>query len=120
MSTYKTRVVGALNTLEYKMYIEESGSGKIVSPFHDIPLFADASGKVLNMVVEIPRWTNAKMEVHRFDRFCVSRPYTRLTRIDLQRSHGSLLNYDIGKERAGRWHKRRTHFCAWAASEPVG
>ena len=63
MSAYKTRVVGALNTLDYKMYIEESASGKVVSPFHDIPLFADASGKVLNMVVEIPRWTNAKMEV---------------------------------------------------------
>ena len=34
-----------------------------ISPLHDIPLFADASGSVLNMVVEIPRWTNAKMEV---------------------------------------------------------
>lgn len=36
---------------------------KIVSPFHDIPLLADDTGKVFNMVVEIPRWTNAKMEV---------------------------------------------------------
>lgn len=30
---------------------------------HDIPLYADNTGSVLNMVVEIPRWTNAKMEV---------------------------------------------------------
>lgn len=36
---------------------------EIVSPFHDIPLLADNTGKVFNMVVEIPRWTNAKMEV---------------------------------------------------------
>ena len=34
-----------------------------MSPLHDIPLHADSTGSVLNMVVEIPRWTNAKMEV---------------------------------------------------------
>lgn len=34
-----------------------------VSPFHDIPLFANEEQKVFNMVVEVPRWTNAKMEV---------------------------------------------------------
>jgi len=33
---------------------------------HDIPLFADDTKSVLNMVVEIPRWTNAKMEVNAF------------------------------------------------------
>jgi inorganic pyrophosphatase len=35
-----------------------------ISPFHDIPLFADHEQKVFNMVVEVPRWTNAKMEVN--------------------------------------------------------
>ena len=34
-----------------------------VSPFHDIPLVADNGKKIFNMVVEVPRWTNAKMEV---------------------------------------------------------
>lgn len=34
-----------------------------ISPFHDIPLFANHEQKVFNMVVEVPRWTNAKMEV---------------------------------------------------------
>lgn len=34
-----------------------------ISPFHDIPLFASADESVCNMVVEVPRWTNAKMEV---------------------------------------------------------
>lgn len=38
-------------------------SGKLVSPFHDIPLFADEHARTFNMVVEIPRWTNAKMEI---------------------------------------------------------
>lgn len=32
-----------------------------ISPFHDIPL--KAAPNVFNMVVEVPRWTNAKMEV---------------------------------------------------------
>ncbi|KAI9348591.1 inorganic pyrophosphatase [Obelidium mucronatum] len=41
MSEYKTRVVGAPNTLEHRVYIENS-QGKVVSPFHDIPLFANA------------------------------------------------------------------------------
>jgi inorganic pyrophosphatase len=59
---YKTRIIGAPNTLEHKTYFEDA-AGKIVSPFHDIPLYADASKKILNMIVEIPRWTNAKMEV---------------------------------------------------------
>jgi len=38
----------------------ESG---FISPFHDIPLYADAEKTIFNMVVEVPRWTNAKMEV---------------------------------------------------------
>jgi len=34
-----------------------------ISPFHDIPLVADSEAKTFNMIVEIPRWTNAKMEI---------------------------------------------------------
>lgn len=36
---------------------------KYVSPFHDVPLYAIKQDRILNMVVEIPRWTNAKMEI---------------------------------------------------------
>jgi nucleosome-remodeling factor subunit len=39
------------------------GTGKAISPFHDIPLFADEDARLFHMVVEIPRWTNAKMEI---------------------------------------------------------
>lgn len=60
-SQYKTRKVGAPNTLEHRIYIEKDGVP--VSPFHDIPLYANEQQTVLNMIVEIPRWTNAKMEV---------------------------------------------------------
>jgi len=60
--SYKTRVNGAPNTLEYSVYIENN-KGELVSPFHDIPLFADEAKGILNFVVEIPRWSNAKLEI---------------------------------------------------------
>ncbi|CDK27291.1 unnamed protein product [Kuraishia capsulata CBS 1993] len=59
--SYSTRQIGAPNTLDFKVYIEKDG--KPVSPFHDIPLYADESKQVLNMIVEVPRWTNAKLEI---------------------------------------------------------
>lgn len=44
-------------------YCTEDGS-KCISPFHDIPLYpVPENGSVCNMVVEVPRWSNAKMEV---------------------------------------------------------
>lgn len=61
MSTYTTRKVAAPYTLEHRVYIEKDGVP--VSAFHDIPLYANAEQTILNMVVEIPRWTNAKLEV---------------------------------------------------------
>lgn len=60
---YTTRKVAAPYTLEHRVYIEKDGIP--VSPFHDIPLFANQEQTILNMVVEIPRWTNAKLEVSR-------------------------------------------------------
>lgn len=60
-SQYTARKVAAPNTLEHRIYIEKDGVP--VSPFHDIPLYANEQQTILNMVVEVPRWTNAKMEV---------------------------------------------------------
>ncbi|XP_058885603.1 inorganic pyrophosphatase-like isoform X3 [Acipenser ruthenus] len=77
MVHYKMEERGKPNTLDYRIYFKTS-EGKYISPFHDIPLFAgddqenDVPTKkakkngneiVFNMVVEIPRWTNAKMEI---------------------------------------------------------
>lgn len=58
---YTVRKIGAANTLEHRVYIEKDGVP--VSPFHDIPLYANEQQTILNMVVEIPRWTNGKLEV---------------------------------------------------------
>jgi inorganic pyrophosphatase len=68
--SYAVRKNGALNSPEFKLYIEQQVhqkgakvSSKVISPFHDIPLYADKEKGILNMIVEIPRWTNAKLEV---------------------------------------------------------
>ncbi|KFX88594.1 hypothetical protein O988_08961 [Pseudogymnoascus sp. VKM F-3808] len=58
---YTVRKIGAANTLEHRVYIEKDGVP--VSPFHDIPLYANEQQTILNMVVEIPRWTNGKLEI---------------------------------------------------------
>lgn len=68
MSNYSVHQIGAKNTLEYRAYIKDP-SGKIVSPFHDIPLFANPEKTILNMVVEIPRWSNAKLEISKEEEF---------------------------------------------------
>ncbi|KAH7637880.1 inorganic pyrophosphatase Nurf-38 isoform X2 [Dermatophagoides farinae] len=54
---------GSFNSLDYRIYFKDNSNGKIISPWHDIPLFVDKSAKHYNMVVEIPRWTNEKMEI---------------------------------------------------------
>jgi inorganic pyrophosphatase len=58
---YRTKKIGATGTLEHRIYIERDG--KPISPFYDIPLFENKEKTVLNMIVEIPRWTNTKYEV---------------------------------------------------------
>ena len=50
------------NIYQMLIFVAEGPNG-YVSPFHDIPLYANDDKSVFNMVVEVPRWTNAKMEV---------------------------------------------------------
>lgn len=60
-SSFGHRQIAPKHTLDYRCYLEQNGTP--VSPFHDIPLYANDAQTVLNMVVEIPRWSNAKLEV---------------------------------------------------------
>lgn len=73
---YTVRKNAPANTLEHRIYIEKDGVP--ISPFHDIPLYANEQQTVLNMIVEIPRWTNAKMEVG-----CWGRPLRQLECLEL-------------------------------------
>jgi len=80
---------GQLYSLDYRVYFTNTASGQMISPWHDVPLFAHEVGdweflkiahflkiqeflkiplsfqtfKHYNMIVEIPRWSNAKMEI---------------------------------------------------------
>ncbi|XP_044276451.1 inorganic pyrophosphatase [Varanus komodoensis] len=53
---------GCPYSLDYRIFFKND-KGQYISPFHDIPIYADDGKEVFNMVVEIPRWTNAKMEI---------------------------------------------------------
>jgi nucleosome-remodeling factor subunit len=64
---------GQLHTLNYRCYFRDVQTKAIVSPFHDIPLVNEQyssgntkqTGNIYNMIVEVPRWTNAKMEINK-------------------------------------------------------
>lgn len=59
---------GSRNTENFRVFI--SHHGNIISPFHDIPLVASkGQPNLYNFVVEIPRWTQAKMEIATKERF---------------------------------------------------
>ncbi|KAI0363735.1 inorganic diphosphatase [Pilatotrama ljubarskyi] len=94
-SQYTTRIIGAPNTLEHRVYIEKDGN--VVSPFHDIPLFADQNNGILNMVVEVPRWTNAKMEISKEEPFNPIKQDIKKGRLRYVRNcfphHGYIWNY---------------------------
>src|SRR5690606_12395131 len=60
---YITRKSGRPFTKDFRIFFERADNGVPVSPFHDIPLYHDRKNGILNMVVEIPRWSNAKFEV---------------------------------------------------------
>ncbi|XP_037929477.1 inorganic pyrophosphatase-like [Teleopsis dalmanni] len=62
MSSYTTVEKGAPDSTNYSIYFQNE-EGHAISPLHDIPLYANEEKTIYNMVVEIPRWTNAKMEI---------------------------------------------------------
>ncbi|XP_017338327.1 inorganic pyrophosphatase 2, mitochondrial [Ictalurus punctatus] len=60
--SFSTEERGQANTQDYRVYFKNS-DGKYISPFHDISLYADEAKNIFHVVVEVPRWTNAKMEI---------------------------------------------------------
>lgn len=72
-SRYEIVERGQLHTLSYRCYFRDVLTKLLVSPFHDIPLIneqyssstSNQGTTVYNMVVEVPRWTNAKLEINK-------------------------------------------------------
>ncbi|KAK4214201.1 inorganic pyrophosphatase [Rhypophila decipiens] len=76
--SYSLRRINRPFTTEYRIYFEQQENttkndtdspivknSVPISPFHDIPLYHDMEKGILNMVVEIPRWSQAKFEISR-------------------------------------------------------
>jgi len=51
----------------FGLYFVETKTGDYVSPWHDVPLYSeqDKTNQTLNLIVEIPRFSQAKFEIHR-------------------------------------------------------
>jgi len=64
-SEYSAKEVGKPETLEYRVFLYQGNNA--ISPFHDIPLWADKSNHIANMVVEIPKTTQPKLEISKDD-----------------------------------------------------
>ncbi|KAI1732648.1 inorganic pyrophosphatase domain-containing protein [Ditylenchus destructor] len=60
--SYEVMQCGTLNSADYRLYFTDSQG--FISPWHDIPIFADEKNRIYNMVLEIPRWSTAIMEMN--------------------------------------------------------
>jgi len=60
---YIAKPVGVPGTREFRTFLAKDGL--LISPFHDIPLWVDKEKGIANMVVEIPRGTQPKLEISR-------------------------------------------------------
>jgi len=61
MSSFVAVERGSPFTDQHRIFFKKAD--KIISPWHDVPLYADEKKRHFNMLCEIPRWTNAKMEI---------------------------------------------------------
>ena len=65
-TNYTSGFTGVPSTTTYRVFIK-NGS-QVISPFHDIPLWTKPN-EIVNMVVEIPQGTQAKMEINKKEKF---------------------------------------------------
>merc|ERR1712117_149235 len=54
---------GSLYTETHRLFFKNA-NGEVISPMHDIPLSNTEGANEFNMIVEVPRWSNAKMEIN--------------------------------------------------------
>lgn len=83
------------NFEEHRIFVEQHGS--VISPFHDVPLYVDQQNGIFNMIVEVPRWTNAKMEISKEEPFNPIKQDIKKNRLRYVRNcfphHGYIWNY---------------------------
>eukprot|EP00127_Corallochytrium_limacisporum_P002303 Clim_evm91s109 gene=Clim_evmTU91s109 len=59
--SFASAQTGAENTLDYRVFCKKDG--QVVSFWHDVPLTANGDLGYVNFICEVPRYTNAKMEI---------------------------------------------------------
>merc|ERR1711992_218539 len=59
---------GSLYTETHRLYFKNA-NGELISPMHDIPLSNTEGANEFNMIVEVPRWSNAKTEINLTEKF---------------------------------------------------
>lgn len=62
-TNYSSIIKGAKYTPDYRNYLKLP-NGDVGSFFHDVPIDFNKLEATLNIVVEIPRWTNGKFEIN--------------------------------------------------------
>jgi len=66
-SNITTKQVGQNETLEYRLFFARDGAP--ISPFHDVPLWVNKEQGIANMLIEIPKGTNPKLEINKDEPF---------------------------------------------------
>lgn len=62
--TFGVKEYGQEYTKDYRVYVTQDS--KVISPFHDIPAYPEPENfRVVHVVNEIPRFTNAKREINK-------------------------------------------------------
>ena len=61
LAVYPTEHEGEYHTADFKIFFANSDTHERISPWHDIPLYS--APDVLNMIVEVPLGSKAKMEI---------------------------------------------------------
>lgn len=62
--TFEVQEFGEEHTTAYRVYITHNQ--QVISPFHDIPAYPEAGNtRIVHVVNEIPRFTNAKREINK-------------------------------------------------------
>jgi inorganic pyrophosphatase len=94
--SYSVELRGTKYTETFSAFIKDS-EGNYVSPFHDIPTWADEAAGIVNMVVEVPRWSNAKMEITKDHKLNPIRQDTKKGKMRFVKNcfphHGYIWNY---------------------------
>merc|ERR1712203_80336 len=67
-SGYSVVPRGSKYTESHRLFFKNA-NGELISPMHDIPLSNSEGANEFNMIVEVPRWSNAKMEINLTEKF---------------------------------------------------